>query len=202
MLRSLLTTFTALALTPAALAQTTTVSPRFGISSPATTGVSASGATFSPSTQQVQFVAPQLIPFAGSTGNFESLVTGLTTGAPVTLATVAADGSLQIVTFTPASAVSPADAARTLEAARQNLISRGVAAPTGAQIAASLMGGTITTASGTSALTGVLTGTSGGAQTEHSAQQAQNRERDEERQVVPDGKVVPDRQVVRHEHDE
>jgi hypothetical protein len=160
MLRSLLTTFTALALTPAALAQTTTVSPRFGISSPATTGVSASGATFSPSTQQVQFVAPQLIPFAGSTGNFESLVTGLTTGAPLTLATVAADGSLQIVTFTPASAVSPADAARTLEAARQNLISRGVAAPTGAQIAASLMGGTITTASGTSALTGVLTGTS------------------------------------------
>lgn len=160
MLRSLLTTLTALALAPAAIAQTTTVSPRFGISSPGTTSVSADGATFSPSTQQVQFVAPQLIPFAGSTGNFESLVSGLTTGAPVTLATVAADGSVQIVTFTPASAVSPADAARLLETARQNLISRGVAAPTGAQIAASLMGGTITTASGTSALTGVLTGTS------------------------------------------
>jgi hypothetical protein len=160
MLRSLLTTFTALALAPAAIAQTTTASPRFGISSQGTTSVSADGATFSPSTQQVQFVAPQLIPFAGSTGNFESLVSGLTTGAPVTLATVAADGSVQIVTFTPASAVSPADAARLLETARQNLISRGVAAPTGAQIAASLMGGTITTASGTSALTGVLTGTS------------------------------------------
>ena len=160
MLRPLLTTFTALALAPAAFAQTTTVSPRFGISSPATTGVSTSGATFSPSTQQVQFVAPQLIPFAGSTGNFESLVSGLTTAAPVTLATVAGDGSVQIVTFTPASAVSAGDAARILETARQNLISRGVAAPTGAQIAASLMGGTITTASGTSALTGVLTGTS------------------------------------------
>jgi hypothetical protein len=160
MLRSLLTTLTALALAPAAIAQTTSVPPRFGTSSPGTTSVSATGATFSPSTQEVQFVAPQLIPFAGSTGNFESLVSGLTTGAPVTLATVAADGSLQIVTFTPVTAVSPGDAARLLEAARQNLISRGVAAPTGAQIAASLMGGTITTASGTSTLTGVLTGTS------------------------------------------
>jgi hypothetical protein len=69
------------------------------------------------------------------------------------------DGSLQIVTLTPASQVSPGDAARLLETARQNLISSGVAAPTGAQIAASLMGGTITTPSGTSTLTGVLTGT-------------------------------------------
>jgi hypothetical protein len=123
-------------------------------------GAFAQTTTFSPSTQQVQFVAPQLIPFAGSTGNFESLVSGLTSGAPVTLATVAADGSLQIVTFTPVTAVPPGDAARLLETARQNLISRGVAAPTGAQIAASLMGGTITTASGASALTGVLTGAS------------------------------------------
>jgi hypothetical protein len=160
MLRSLLITLTALALAPAAIAQTTSVSPIFGSSSPGTTSVSTGSATFSPSTQEVQFVAPQLIPFAGSTGNFESLVSGLTTGAPVTLATVGADGSVQIVTFTPASAVPAGDAARLLETARQNLISRGVAAPTGAQIAASLMGGTITTASGTSALTGVLTGTS------------------------------------------
>jgi len=129
--------------------------------SPGTTPSASPGiTTFSQSTQQVQFVAPQLIAFAGSTGNFESLVSGLTTGAPVTLATVGADGSLQIVTFTPASAVPPGDAARLLETARQNLISRGVAAPTGAQIAASLMGGTITTPSGTSTFIGVLTGTS------------------------------------------
>ncbi|MFL6566069.1 MAG: hypothetical protein ACJ8G5_14130 [Burkholderiales bacterium] len=141
MLRPVFAAFAALALGTAAFAQTTT------------------SAALSPSTQQVQLVAPQLVAFAGSTGNFESLVSGLTTGAAVTLTSVGADGSLQIVTFTPVTAVSPGDAARLLETARQNLISRGIAAPTGTQLAASLMGGTISTASGTSALTGVLTGT-------------------------------------------
>ena len=159
MLRPLLAAIAAFVLGAAAFAQTT-VPPRAAAFSPGTTSLSPGSATFSPSTQQVQFVAPQLIPFAGSTGNFESLVTGLTTGTAVTLTTVGADGSLQIVTFTPVNAVLPGDAARVLETARQNLISRGVAAPTGAQIAASLMGGTITTVSGTSALNGVLTGTS------------------------------------------
>lgn len=141
MLRPVFAAFAALALGTAAFAQTTT------------------SAALSPSTQQVQLVAPQLVAFAGSTGNFESLVSGLTTGAAVTLTSVGADGSLQIVTFTPVTAVSPGDAARLLETARQSLISRGIAAPTGTQLAASLMGGTIRTASGTSALTGVLTGT-------------------------------------------
>lgn len=162
MLRPLLVTFAAFALGPAALAQTmTAVPPRAANLSPGTTtSLSPGTTTLSPSAQQVQFVAPQLIPFAGSTGNFESLVTGLTTGTTVTLTTVGADGSVQIVTFTPTSTVLPGDTARVLETARQNLISRGVAAPTGVQIAASLMGGTITAPSGASTLTGVLTGTS------------------------------------------
>jgi hypothetical protein len=115
--------------------------------------------TVSPAAQQVQLLAPQLVAFSGSSGNFESLVTGLTAGAPVTLVTVGADGSLQIVNFVPGTALSAADAARLLETARQSLISRGVAIPTAQQLAASLMGGTITTASGSSAITGVLTGT-------------------------------------------
>jgi hypothetical protein len=115
--------------------------------------------TFSPTTQQVQLLAPQLIPFSGSTGNFESLVVGLTTAAPVTLATVGTDGALQIVTFTPGTVVSATDAARLLEAARQNLIARGIAAPTGQQIAAALMGGNVAAPAGTSAINGVLTGT-------------------------------------------
>jgi hypothetical protein len=163
MARALLTALAALAalaLGPAALAQTMTLSP--GTAPGAAPGIATASpglATFSQSSQQVQLVAPQLVPFAGSTGNFDSLVTGLTTGTTVTLATVGADGSLQIVTFTPATAVSPGDAARLLETARQNLISRGIAAPTGTQLAAALMGGTVTTLSGTSALTGVLTGT-------------------------------------------
>jgi len=141
MLRPVFAAFAALALGTTAFAQTTTT------------------AALSPSSQQVQLVAPQLVAFAGSTGNFESLVSGLTTGAAVTLTSVGADGSLRIVTFTPVTAVSPGDAARLLETARQSLISRGIAAPTGTQLAASLMGGTISTVSGTSALTGVLTGT-------------------------------------------
>jgi hypothetical protein len=114
--------------------------------------------TFSPATQQVQLLAPQLVAFSGSSGNFESLVLGITTGTPVTLATVGADGSLQIVTFTPGTAVSALDAARLLEAARQNLIVRGITTPTGPQLAASLMGGTVTGLSGTGPITGVLTG--------------------------------------------
>ena len=151
--RAILAAFAAIALAPSALAQTMGVFPG---TAPST---STESTTFSASTQQVQLLAPQLVPFAGSSGNFDSLVNGLTTGTTVTLATVAADGSLQIVTFTPPSALSPVDAARLLESARQNLISRGVAAPSGAQLAASLMGGTVPTLSGTSQLTGVLTGT-------------------------------------------
>jgi len=114
--------------------------------------------TLSPAPQQVQLLAPQLVSFSGSSGNLDSLVTGLTTGAPVTLATVGLDGSLQIVTFVPGSTLSAVDAARVLESARQSLISRGIATPTGQQLAASLMGGAVTTPSGSSLLTGVLTG--------------------------------------------
>ena len=113
----------------------------------------------SPATQQVQLLAPQLVVFSGSIGNLDSLVTGLTTGGPITLATVGLDGSLQIVTFVPGSAVSVTDAARLLESARQSLITRGIATPNAQQLAASLMGGTIATRSGFATLTGVLTGT-------------------------------------------
>lgn len=109
--------------------------------------------------QQVQLLAPQLVPFAGSAGNFDSLVNGLATNVPVTLVSVGTDGSVQIVTFTPGTALSTGDTARLLESARQNLIVRGIPAPTGQQLAAALFGGNVTTPSGTAALTGVLTGT-------------------------------------------
>jgi hypothetical protein len=91
--------------------------------------------------RQVELLAPQLVAFAGSSANFESLVNGLTQGTAVTLTTVAADGSLQIVTFVPGTALSPVEAARTLESARQALISRGIAAPTAQQLAVALVGG-------------------------------------------------------------
>jgi hypothetical protein len=91
--------------------------------------------------RQVELLAPQLVAFAGSSANFESLVNGLTQGTPVTLTTVAADGTLQIVTFSTTRNLSPVEAARTLESARQSLISRGIAAPNAQQIAVALVGG-------------------------------------------------------------
>jgi hypothetical protein len=117
--------------------------------------------TMSANSQQVQLLAPQLVTFSGSTGNFDSLVSGLTTGAPVTLATVSPDGFVQIVTFVPGTTLSALDAARQLETARQNLIARGVATPTAQQLAIAVVGGTLTTATGSAALAGVLTGTPG-----------------------------------------
>lgn len=91
--------------------------------------------------RQVELLAPQLVGFAGSSANFESLVNGLTQGTPVTLTSVAADGTLQIVTFSTTRNLSPVEAARTLESARQSLISRGIAAPSAQQLAVALVGG-------------------------------------------------------------
>ncbi|HEX6320442.1 MAG TPA: hypothetical protein VFZ84_16420, partial [Burkholderiales bacterium] len=115
----------------------------------------------SPAAQQVQLLAPQLLAFAGSGANFESLVNGLTQGTPVTLTAAGADGSVQTVTFVPGTTVSVLDAARLLESARQSLITRGIAAPDAQQLAIALMGGTLPTAIGATPVTGVLTGSAG-----------------------------------------
>jgi hypothetical protein len=120
--------------------------------------------TISPNSQQVQLLAPQLVAFAGSAGNFDSLVNGLTVGTPITLTTVSSDGFIQVVTFMPGITMSTADTARALETARQNLIVRGVAAPTAQQLAIALMGGSLTTAAGSTPLPGVLSGTAGTSQ--------------------------------------
>jgi hypothetical protein len=138
-MRKLLSLLAALSLSGAALAQT----------------------LVNPNVQQVQLLAPQLLAFAGSDANFQSLVNGLTQGTPVTLTTLATDGTLQIVTFAPGTLLSATDTARILETARQSLISRGIAAPTGQQLATSLLGGSLTTALGTTPLTGLLSGNAG-----------------------------------------
>lgn len=112
--------------------------------------------TVVPPTVTVQQLAPQLVTFAGSQLNFQSLVNGLATGGPVQLVTVLPNGFSQIVTFTPTAAMAPADIARVLETARQQLISLGIAAPTAEQIGFTLMGGIVPTALGGSQVTGVL----------------------------------------------
>jgi hypothetical protein len=125
----------------------------------ALSATAAAQTTITPAAQQVQLLAPQLVAFSGSTGNFDSLVNGLTSGAPVTLTTLSPDGFIQIVTFLPSTTLSPLDAARQLEAARQNLIVRGVATPSAQQLAAALVGGALPTPAGNTTITGVLGGT-------------------------------------------
>jgi hypothetical protein len=108
--------------------------------------------------QQIIATSPQLVVFAGSDGNLQSLANGLALGQPVTLVTQGSDGLLQIATFTPPNALNAADTARALEQARTTLIARGISQPSAQQIGAALMGGTILTSIGQVAIPGVLTG--------------------------------------------
>ena len=121
-------------------AQTTTTTTTFGAS---------------PS-QAVTQLAPQLIAFAGGQSNFDSLVTGLALGSPVTLVSTLPTGQVQTVTFTPQGAMTPTQIAQTLESARQSLISRGIGAPTAQQVAISLTGGALPTQSGNVPVTALL----------------------------------------------
>jgi hypothetical protein len=105
---------------------------------------------------EVQGLAPQLVDFAGSAQNFQSLVNGLAGGVPVTLVTLAADGTMQTTTFTPNGTLSSVQIAQTLEAARQQLISRGIAAPTAQQIGVTLAGGSLPTIAGNVPVTGLV----------------------------------------------
>ncbi len=123
----------------------------------------------------VSALAPQLVNFAGSTANFQNLVNGLAQGTPVTLVALTADGFQQTATFTPTSALAPVQIAQTLEQARQSLIARGVAAPTPEQIGVSLLGGRLTTPSGSSTVAALLPNApAGSASTGASAPAASN----------------------------
>jgi hypothetical protein len=104
----------------------------------------------------VQRLAPQLVPFAGSEANFQSLVNGLATGTQVQLFTVLPNGFIQNVSFTPTAALTPTQVAQTLETARQQLIGLGIGAPTAEQLGFALMGGVVPTALGGTQVPGAL----------------------------------------------
>jgi hypothetical protein len=112
--------------------------------------------TVVPAAVTVQQLAPQLVDFAGSLTNFQSLVNGLALGLPVTLVTLTPEGLTQTVTFTPSTGMTPLDIARTLELARQNLIARGIARPTAQQLGVALAGGILPTAAGALPITGLI----------------------------------------------
>jgi hypothetical protein len=104
----------------------------------------------------VQRLAPQLVPFAGSEANFQSLANGLAGGTPVQLVTVLPNGFVQSVSFTPTATLTPTQIAQALETARQQLIGLGIGAPTAEQLAFALMGGVVPTGLGGTQVPGVL----------------------------------------------
>ena len=108
---------------------------------------------------EVERLAPQLVAFAGGDVNFTNLANGLALGLPVTLTSVVSPGVTQIVTFTPTGTLTPVQIAQTLETARQSLIARGIATPTAQQIAATLIGGTLQTPAGNTAVSALIPAT-------------------------------------------
>jgi hypothetical protein len=116
----------------------------------------ATAQTAIPPAVTVQQLAPQLVTFAGSSANFQSLVNGLSQGTPVQLFTTLPNGFVQTVTFTPAAAMTPVQIAQVLEGARQQLIGLGIATPTAEQLGFTLMGGVVPTALGGQQVSGVL----------------------------------------------
>lgn len=109
-----------------------------------------------PPAVNVQRIAPQLVSFAGSEANFQSLVNGLSSGTQVQLFSVLGTGFVQNVTFTPTAALTPVQIAQLLETARQQLIGLGIGSPTAEQIAFALMGGTVPTALGGTQVPGLV----------------------------------------------
>jgi hypothetical protein len=90
--------------------------------------------------REVLALAPKLEAFAGSKANFESLASGLRAAKTVRLVTITPDGMREIVSFTADKAMSAEDTARVLENARYHLLERGLAGPSGWDIALVLMG--------------------------------------------------------------
>lgn len=87
--------------------------------------------------------------FAGSTANSDALVKGLRQGTPITLSSTSSTGTTTSNTFTaPTGKMGYGNVFITLSLAQQQLTNAGITQPTTQQIQASLLGGTVTTASG------------------------------------------------------
>ena len=96
--------------------------------------------------------------FAGSETNATALVNGLRDGTAITL-TSAVNGQTTTTTFTPTTgAMGYGNVAVALSLAQQDLAKAGVTDPTPAEIEAALNGGSITTGTGSAAVTTPLSG--------------------------------------------
>lgn len=93
---------------------------------------------------------------AQTDADLQRLLEGLTQGTEVTLITPLGDGTSEVTSFTPGVRLSAVEAATALERARQELAAFGVTRPTGRQLAAALVGGTVQVPTGSVQLAGVL----------------------------------------------
>ena len=92
--------------------------------------------------------------FAGSTQNAQALVDGLRNGTPITLTDIGGSST----TITPSTKpMGFGNVNIALSLALQELAQQGITQPTSAQMQAALTGGTITTPTGSTSFTGVLT---------------------------------------------
>jgi transcriptional regulator len=96
--------------------------------------------------------------FAGSEENGEALVKALHDGTAVTLTTTV-NGETTTVTFTPSTGqMSYGNVSLALALAQEQLLKLGITQPTAAEIQAALAGGSVTTGTGSTAVTTQLTG--------------------------------------------
>ena len=87
--------------------------------------------------------------FAGSTANSDALVKGLRQGTPITLSSTSSTGTTTSNTITaPTGKMGYGNVFITLSLAQQQLANAGITQPTNQQIQASLLGGSVTNASG------------------------------------------------------
>ncbi len=111
-----------------------------------------------PSVQTVDRVSDRFATFAGSEANATALVNGLVNGTAITL-TATANGQTTTTTITPPTGtMSAGDAFTALALAEADLTKLGVTNPTAADIQAALTGGSVTTGSGSTAVTTKLQG--------------------------------------------
>lgn len=108
--------------------------------------------------QVVGQIAGQFSSFAGSTANADSLALGLRNGTAVTL-TAGSGTQASTTTFTPPTGhMGFGNVTRALTLAQRELAALGITQPTPQQLQAALMGGTVTTGSGSTAQTVTLPG--------------------------------------------
>jgi len=103
-------------------------------------------------------IGDHFVTFAGSEANADALVTGLHDGTVVSLTSTANGQTTTTMITPPAGQLSYRNVYLSLALAEEDLTKLGITQPTAADIQAALTGGSVTTGSGSTAVTTPLTG--------------------------------------------